>query len=79
MEKEEAQERLKELIEEAEINIQELLAAEKKIKEFGVDLFSRSVQEELGKTLKRAKDTRKYYAKQLGKLDRAKKRLEDLE
>jgi len=79
MDKEEIQDQLEELIQDAENNIQDLLEAEKKIKEFGIDLFSDSVREVIENTLNRAKEVRKYYAKQLGKLDRAKKKLEDVE
>jgi len=77
--KKKVQEKLKELIDEAERNIQELLSSERKIKEFGIDLFSASIRERFEQTLERAKDIRKFYVKQLGKLDRAKRELEDTE
>jgi arsenate reductase-like glutaredoxin family protein len=76
--KEDIRKRLNELIEKIEKDIRSLLDSERSIKSFGIDNLSDSVKSHIEVTLERSKKMRSHFAMQLGRMDRAKRKLEDL-
>jgi hypothetical protein len=78
MDKEKMKGRIDHWIAECENSIQELLAAEKEVKSYELNKWNKSIRAPIEETLERSKRARTYYVRQLGRLDRIKKRLESM-
>jgi hypothetical protein len=66
------------LLEETEKELQELMASERDIKSYGLENLSPSIRKMVEKTLDRSKKVRNIYAREIRRLDVAKKRLEEI-